>query len=178
MWSTRQMTRPATEARATTARRSVARPVEGRRVLVHRTVSSLCYSRVVVPSGHATSRAAYFAELGHRYDVASLGPFAVDAAGSGAAEPHRAGCQHRPVESADRRDAPDSGGHGRQMASAVRDVGHRRLAGCAACWPPAEARARRVGAYPGACLPTAGGLQPMDGPDAGARPHAAARDRA
>src|SRR2546425_7146368 len=54
-------------------------------LLVHRTVSSLCYSRGVVPSRHATRRARYYAELGHRYDVASLGPVAIDAAGLGAA---------------------------------------------------------------------------------------------
>src|SRR3989442_14220310 len=83
--------------------------------VVHRTVSSLCYSRVVVPSRHATRRARYYAELGHRYDVASLGPVAIDAAGLGAAEPDCAGCQHGPVESADRRDAADSGDNSRQM---------------------------------------------------------------
>ena len=120
-------------------------------------------SRLVVHrAGMPRVAPQHHAESDHRHDVASLGPVAVDAASRGAPQPHCAGSQRGPVESEDRDDARDSRSHGRQVASRVRDVGDRRPAGCAAGRPPAEARARGLGAHPGARLSTAGGLQSMD----------------
>jgi glutamine synthetase len=53
------------------------------------------------------------AESAHRHDVASPDPFGVDASRPGAPEPHCAGGQCGPVDSADCGHPPDPRGHGR-----------------------------------------------------------------